>query len=417
MTARIVLLQPPGTCRDFTRSGSIYPPLGLLQLQATAPDLSVVVDADGLGWGHEETVERVAAERPAAVGLTVTSFTLDRVERMAREFSARGVPVLVGGPHASLAPEDTLSRCPNVRWLVRGEGEVVFPELAARLVSGRSPRGLAGVCGREGADVFIDHTILQVPDLAALAPPSYDGLPIEAYWCPDALNRPMVTMITSRGCPHRCAFCSSPALLGRKVRFRPIDQVLADLIELTERHGVREVSFVDDVFTIKRERLLALCDAIVSRGLRFTWFCNARADQVTEEVAAAMRAAGCHQVYLGFESGDQTILNGVSKGTTLERLEHGAELLRAHGIGRSVGFVIGLPGETDDTVAATIAMAKRVKPERVQFTRFTPLVGSPLASSPSSSVGFHGQGDDRVAQWIGTCYAAVAGEEWGHESW
>ena len=417
MTRRVVLLQPPGACRDFTRSQSVYPPLGLLQLAAAASDDAIVLDADGLGWTYGETLTRVAALEPLAVGLSVTSFTLDRVERYARALGALGLAVIVGGPHASLAPADTLRRCPSVSWLVRGEGEVVFADLVARLRRGESPLGLPGVCGRGPKGLLLDPTVLRVPDLDGLPPVSYAGLPLASYWCPDAVLRPMVTMSTSAGCPHRCAFCSSPALLGHKVRFRSVERIVADLEALVSEHGVREVSFVDDVFTVHKRHLLELCTEMTRRALGLSWFCNARADQITEEVAAAMRAAGCHQVYLGFESGDQEMLERVDKDATVERLEQGAETLRQNGIHRSVGFVIGLPGETERTVDASIAMARRVRPERLQLTRLSPLVGSRLADVGSVSNGFHQRNSDAVDAWIARCYAETSCAEWGAETW
>lgn len=414
----IVLLQPPGACRAFTRSASIYPPLGLCCLAATVPaDSAIVVDADGLNYSQTETLMRICAIHPVAVAMTVTSFTLDQVEQLAAIFLEANIPTIVGGPHASLAPEDTLKRCPSVQWAIRGEGELVFPEIVERLQKNTSLMDIPGVCGRNGSELSIHSQILKVEDLGSLQSPRYDGLPIQSYWCPDAVYRPMVTMITSRGCPHRCAFCSSPELLGRKVRFRPIHQIINDIENLIVQHGVKEISFVDDVFTIKKTRLLDFCNNLIQREFKISWFCNARADQITDELASAMKAAGCHQVYLGFESGDQSILDRIQKGTTIQHLERGAEILRKHGIHRSVGFVIGLPGENDASVEASIMMACRVRPERLQFTRFTPLVGSPLASFASSSYGFHNLANDKVSEWIAQCYQRTGGKDWGRESW
>lgn len=414
----VVLLQPPCVCSEFTRSKSLYPPLGLCQLAATvSPRDVVVLDADGEGWTAEQTTTEVMAHRPGLVGMTVTSYTLGLVERFAKPLAEHGIAVMVGGPHASFAPQDVLTRCPSVRFVVRGEAEVIFPEIVARARQGASLHGLAGVHerGRETASHL--DVVLRVDDLGALPMPAFDRLPSEAWWCPDARRRPLVTVATTRGCPHRCAFCSSPDLLGRKVRAVPVPQVLDYLEELVRKRGVREISFVDDVFTVQRSRTLELCRAMADRKLDLTWFCNARADQVNEEVAAAMAEAGCHQVYLGFESGNQGILDSIQKGATVAALERGADLLARHGISRSVGFVIGLPGETSATVADSIALAQRVRPERIQFTRFTPLIGSPLGRELGATRGFHDRGQDEVSRWIDECYAAIDGQAWGRESW
>ncbi len=419
-TPTVVLLQPPGACRAFTRSGSLYPPLGLCQLAATVPAArGVVLDADGLGWGQEDTAQALERLRPRLVGMTVNSYTLALVEEYAVLARAAGAEVIVGGPHASLAPLDVFSRCPTVQYVVRGEGELIFAELVERAQAGRSLLGLPGLCARLGErDIHIDSALLQVQDFAPVPFPRFEGLPMAAYWCPDAHHRPMVTMMTTRGCPHRCAFCSSPTVMGKKVRGPMVNTTLDELARLANGHGVREISFVDDVFTINVRRTTALCRGMVERGLRLSWFCNARADQITPELAEIMAAAGCHQVYLGFESGSQTILDGIHKGTTVGALERGAEYLRAAGIARSVGFVLGLPGESDETVEASIRLAQRVRPERLQFTRFTPLVGSPLADyKPLGRVGFHTRGEDPVGRWIQKAYEACHGFGWGQESW
>lgn len=416
----VVLLQPPGTCSDFTRSRSVYPPLGLCQLAATVPPEDVaIVDADAHSWDEATTWDRVRALAPSAVGLTVTTYSLALVERYAAGATALGVPAVIGGPHATLAPYDVLRRCPSVKWVVRGEGEAVFPALVRRLREGKSPLGLPGVVGRAGTLGVIGGEAPRVEDFTALPFPHFEGLPLDRYWCPDARQRPMVTFMTARGCPHRCGFCSSPNLLGKKVRGFSVDRVLDELEHLVRDLGVREISFVDDVFTIQRKRTIALCLGMVERGLGLSWFCNARADQVTPEMADAMAAAGCHQVYLGFESGSQAILDRIQKGATVADLEHGAAILRAAGIGRSVGFVFGLPGESDETVAESIELARRVMPERVQFTRFTPLVGSPLfdeAPLPGHGRGFHEREDDQVDAWIRTAYEACRSAAWGQSS-
>ena len=414
-TTTTALFQPPGACRTFTRSGSVYPPLGLCQLAATVSDSdALVIDADGRGWDEDRARAEVLSLSPSAVGLTATSFTLDLVECWASRFAAQGIRIIVGGPHASLEPRDLLGRCPSVEAVVRGEGEVVFPEIVSRLVAGSALSGVPGVVVRGG----LDASILQVPDLGAVPFPRLDGLPIGEYWCPDARRRPMVTFMTTRGCPHRCGFCSSPALLGRKVRGAPVAAVLDELERLVHRLGIREVSFVDDVFTINRRRTTDLCHGMVERGLDLSWFCNARADQVTPELAEVMAAAGCHQAYLGFESGDDRVLRSVDKGATVAVLERGARFLADAGVDRSIGFVLGLPGEDEVAVEATIELALRVRPERIQFTRWTALPGSPLAANDRPrDVTFHRGDDEVVERRIQRAYAACSNGEWGKPSW
>ena len=134
------------------------------------------------------------------------------------------------------------------------------------------------------------------------------------------------------------------------------------------------------------------------------WFCNVRADMLREETCRLMKESGCHQVFMGFESGSDEMLTFMNKGCTIDQLLNGAELAKKYGIDRSVGFIIGLPHENEDTVKKTIELAKKVSPERLQFTRWTPLAGSPLASIDTDVVGFHNHKSDEIGNWIKQAY-------------
>jgi len=415
----LLLLQPPGACREFTRSGSCYPPLGLCQLAAMVTEKEcVVLDADGLNISFEDTITKVVSINPRAVGLTLTTYTFEMIEKITLPLFEAGFDILIGGPQATLDPKGTMERLPHVRWVFCGEAEKQMQEIVDRLGQGRDLAGISGILSQTDSNVERQT----IEDFTDLPFPRYEGLPLEAYWCPDAKSAPMVTVMTARGCPHRCGFCSSPALLGRKVRGWSVDRVLEHLEYLVNDLGIKEISFVDDVFTINRKRLVALCKGIVERNLEFTWFCNSRADQVNQIVAKFSSDAGCHQMYLGFESGDQRILDDiVNKDATLEDLINGADLLKQYGINRSVGFVIGLPTENEESVQASLELAFRVKPERIQFTRWTPLVASPLAElvSTTSHKTFHGRGgiSDEIDHWIQMLYESVEPEPWGEASW
>jgi radical SAM superfamily enzyme YgiQ (UPF0313 family) len=378
----------------------------------------VVLDADGLNLSLEDTISKIVSINPRAVGLTLTTYTFEMIEKITIPLFEAGFDILIGGPQATLDPKGTMERLPHVRWVFCGEAEKQMQEIVDRLEQCRDLTGISGILSQ--TDSNVERQVIE--DFTDLPFPRYEGLPLEAYWCPDAKSAPMVTVMTARGCPHRCGFCSSPALLGRKVRGWDVDSVLDHLEYVVNDLGIREISFVDDVFTINRKRLVALCEGIVERNLEFTWFCNSRADQVNRIVAKSSSDAGCHQMYLGFESGDQRILDDiVNKDATLEDLINGADLLKQYGINRSVGFVIGLPTENEESVQASLELAFRVKPERIQFTRWTPLVASPLAklASTTSHKTFHGREglSDEIDDWIQMLYDSVEPEPWGKASW
>ena len=417
MPPTIVLLQPPGACTGFTRSGSIYPPLGLCQIAASCPeDRVMVLDAEGHGWSDEETINQLASLDPACVGLSASTYGLTLVETWARAVKSLGASVIAGGPHATLEPTDLLCKCPSVDTVVRGEAELVFGQILARVSDSLPLDGLPGVVTRNGS---ASSKILRVTDFSGLPFPRYEGLPLEQYTCPDAVRGPMITFMSTRGCPNSCTFCASPVLVGRQLRGWPVENVLGQLKYLTRNLGVREISFVDDGFTANRGRALALCQGMVELELDLSWFCNARADRVTPALAHVMANAGCHQVYLGLESGSQQMLDTVGKRTSIESMVRGAEILRTAGINLSAGFVIGLPGETDETVEATINLAREINPRRLQFTRYTWLPGSAMGEAkPVQEGGFHNcTDDDQVGEWITRAYknSGFGSTTWAHK--
>jgi anaerobic magnesium-protoporphyrin IX monomethyl ester cyclase len=220
---------------------------------------------------------------------------------------------------------------------------------------------------------------------------------------------------------------------------RSNERIVEELKLLIRLHAIKEVSFVDDVFTNRRGGPRQLCELMVQEGLNLTWYCNARANQISPKMALAMRRAGCHQVLLGFESGcdmhgthtlimvsthmircihqvflgfesgcDEMLLR-MNKGETVRELEAGAALLKSVGIRISIGFIVGYPGETQASVDRTIALCNRVRPDRAQFTRFTPIPGSEAArihaQDANGPMGFHCRdGTDLIEGYIEQCY-------------
>ncbi|MCA6128688.1 B12-binding domain-containing radical SAM protein [Thalassolituus oleivorans] len=403
---KVLLLQPPGLCSEFTRNGSLYPPLGLLQIAANINNHSVeVLDADGIGWSDEETQQYIKNNSPQVFGLGSTAYTLNIVKKWADYAKSLGSIVVVGGPQATVNPHEVLGLTQSIDFVFRGEAELLFETFLDEL-DNNANSSLACLCWRDNERHFIGKEISVVGNLDEIKLSKYENMPINKYWCPDSTSSPMVTISTTRGCPHKCTFCSSPTVSGRKVRRFGVENVLSVIDHVYSQHNVRQISFVDDVLTINRKHILSLCESIYKSFPDIHFFGNARADQIDNEISEALKKAGCHQLYLGFESGSQSILNSISKGASIEQLLRGANILKDVGIDRSIGFIIGLPGESEESVSESIKLAKKINPERLQFTKFTPLPGSPLANQerPVNHGGFHGKIGDKLDLWIERAY-------------
>lgn len=414
---KLVLLQPRGTSSNFTRSKSLYPPLGLCQIAANLNEEDVVIiDADALNLTTEETIIEIKKKSPKVIGMTATSFNLDTINEWSSWAFDNNIDVIVGGPHATIYPMDIFKKCHGVNYVVRGEGDLIITELLEDILT-KQTRKLDGVCYRIGNDIFISEEIIRIDDLSAIPLASFRGLPIKNYWCPDAKRKPMITVQLSRGCPNNCSFCSSTFFQGRRIRYHNFEDIINHLEYVNKDLGVKELSFVDDSFTANKKMAIKICEGIIERNLDVTWFCNIRADMITDELAKIMKKAGCHQAYIGFESGNQDMLNSVNKGTKLKDYYEGSRILSENGINISAGFIVGLPGETEQTVDDSIRLANEIKPYRIQFTRFTPLPGSALQDYKSElHVTFHEKKTDIVGLWMEKAYQRCGNGIWGLES-
>lgn len=413
----LLFFKPANTASNFTRSGSIYPPLGLCQLAAMFPREQVMVmDAEAEALDDQVAQARIESISPKIAMMTASSFTLDIVEQWASWFKYRDIPVIVGGPHPTLLPEDFFRRCPSVDLAVRGEAELVLPSLVGSIFDSRPPESDDCCLRLPSGELHISKTH-RVRDFSSLPFPSFSELDMTKYWCPDARLKPLATMMTARGCNQHCTFCSTPAIAGRKPRGWSPEQVVEELWHLCQS-GIREVSFLDDGFTSDRQRAISICHGILKAGIGLSWFCNARADCLDDELVRTLADAGCHQIYLGLESGSEEILRKIQKRLTVDQMKRGTALLRRYGIGVSAGFVIGFPGETRETVDQTISLAWNLKPDRIQFSRFLPLPGSTLCKTfknyaPTS---FHDRGQDQTGQWIDEAYRQCCTSLWGQPS-
>ena len=413
----VVLLQPYNTCRNYTRSGSVYPPLGLCQLAAVDKfNIMQVVDAEALSISDAD-MERLLIESSVSIcGITATSYNLDVINKWANFCAKNNIALVVGGPHPTLSPKSTFEKCPNLKYIIRGEGELVVNEMFQ--LDNKSVEVLPGVCINDNGRTVISDIILRVTDFSNHPFPEVASLPIDKYYCPDAIESPMITFSIQRGCPNGCKFCSTSQMSGKKVRGWSAEQIIKELEFLYFDLGVKELSFVDDVFTLYKKKIGYICNNMIAKGMKFSWFCNIRANQIDYELATIMKKAGCHQTYIGVESGSQKILDSVNKRETIEQMYSCTRLLKEVGIDRSVGFIIGLPGETEETVQQTIEFAQKIKPERLQFTRFTPLVGSEYENLiPTSNRGFHDNTMyDNVTEWINKAYSLCNGTNGGKQS-
>ncbi len=364
MSPRVCLVNPP---HPYLRQPRSQAPLGLLYVAAALRQAGIepdFVDLSDRRYNEEY-------ELPAADLYGITATVIDRPGVLAAARAAKcasggkGV-VVVGGP-ITLTPQHIES--PEIDTIVRGEGERAVLDVVADLPR---PRRL--------------YEARRIRDLDELPFPARDLLSVQGgnvfAFNRQYLGSESTVLITSRGCPFSCAFCASPGIWLRKVTYRSVENVLAEVDEIIGRFGVRQLRFSDDTLTLRRDRLQALCDGLGRRGV--VWRASIRVKPSDPEMFRAMYASGCREVSLGVESGDQDVLDRVGKSATVEDNRIACLNAKAAGLVVRVLFMIGVPGESTHTVDRNIAFFESVRDacDTVALTRFVPIPGSAIAMQP-----------------------------------
>jgi len=319
--------------------------------------------------------------KPDVLGITATTPTLKQSLHIS-ELAKRILPevkVILGGPHPTVDPEGVL-RSGSVDIVVIGEGEETVRELINALSSGSSLVNVAGICYNEDGRPIKNPPRPLIADLDSIAPPARELLKLDRY--PNhalALSDPGASVITSRGCPGQCIYCSKHTF-GSRFRARSPDNILDEIELLVNEYGVKEIQFVDDTLTLDKRRIVELCQGIVKRKLDITWMApnGIRVGTVDRDTLAWMRKSGCHFLFLGVESGNQNTIEKIKKGTTLKQVRQTVKLVKEAGIGVGGFFMIGLPGETKEDVEESILFARTLKLDAVKFGLVVPLPGTPL---------------------------------------
>jgi radical SAM superfamily enzyme YgiQ (UPF0313 family) len=388
----IVLVAPPAPAKvrygPFHRllgRGTIRPHLGLLSLAATLRrrgHVVRIVDALAYDLSPEGAATTVLRHSPDLVGFTAYSLSIIQAADVARRIKIADPSVLtvLGGPHLSALPVDTMDAFPAFDVGVLGEGEETLPALVERL-DGKSFHDLGGSIVRDGPDLFLAPPRPFIDDLDAIPFPAWDLL--DGFPGQYPLNKiryrrfPVADICTSRGCPYPCTFCDR-SVFGSEYRTFSAEYVIGQMEWLRRRFGVEEVMFKDDLIMADRGRLIAICEGMLKRGLDLSWSCMGRADRVDRPLLELMRRAGCWQISYGIESGNQAVLDRAKKGLTLERIREALSTTKEAGISPRGFFILGLPGETMATIRESIALATRSPLEDVNVGLCTPFPGTEL---------------------------------------
>jgi radical SAM superfamily enzyme YgiQ (UPF0313 family) len=362
------------------------PSLGLLHLAAMLREHGHgvrLVESDVEALDVRAVVERVVAQRPRILGVTLFTVGVWSGAAIARgvKEALPGVTVVVGGPHVSSMGRETLERFPEFDLAIAGEGEWALVELLDALEGGGDLGGIPGLLWRDGGKVQ-ENVQRPVPkSLDDLPMPAWDLLPgFPGAYLPaiyDYPNGPVATIAASRGCPFHCRFCDT-STFGARVRAYSPARVVEMIDHLHARWGVRHIGFVDDLFLASRLRVTEFCERLIASGLPITWTCAARVDTVKPDLLALMKRAGCWEISFGLETGSDALLAAMDKSARVERSEQAVRWTHAAGIRTKGLFMLGYPGENEESLRATRAFVRRIPMDIMNLTKFTPYPGSPI---------------------------------------
>ena len=289
------------------------------------------------------------------------------------------LPIILGGAHATLLPKETLATAPEVDIIIRGGGEETVVELMRALENKQPLSNVAGISYRKDGEVVTNPAWSGSIDLDSLPFLAYHLLPWRKYrpHPPHGRALPFAAIITSRGCPYNCCYCSKP-IFGTKFRGQSPARVLEEVAYLNKKFGIREIAFYDDVFTLDKKRAYNIADGIIRSGLKIYWTCETRVNLIDKELLQHIKRAGCYSIAYGIESGSPEMLSTIDKGISLEQVEQAVRLSREAGLQVIGYFMIGSPGESPQTIRQTIQFAKRLKLDFAQFAVTTPFPGTKL---------------------------------------
>lgn len=311
---------------------------------------------------HAEILARITAFGPDIVGVHLKTLHVQPAYALAAVLADRFV-LVAGGPHATIVPDEPLAH--GFRWVIRGEGEEALAELADVFDGKRDAASIAGLTWVDRGITRHNPTRPFLMDLDRLAPPlSALDLFDPSWYGPAPIPGrafPPVGILSSRGCPQACTFCSND-VTGRKFRYRSAPSVAAEIAILRESYGLLAFSFFDDSFAVGRRRVSELCDAIIGIGAPVYWTCTAHPAHLDRDVIANMKAAGCGGIDIGMESADPEMLLRIGKGVTVERVLEVLHVASELGVHTVVNLMFGWPDETDAELEATIGFMDRAAP-------------------------------------------------------
>lgn len=384
---KVMLVNPSYISHEYSgwrRAVGVSPPVGLAYIGAVLEKNGcevTILDANAEGLSIQDTVKKVVNSSSEVIGITSMTTMMPLIYEISKDIKKESSKmIVVGGPHVTFMPEQTLKECRYIDVIVRGEGEITMLELVKNITNLAKVKGITY---RTDNGTIITNPIRDlIEKLEEIPYPARHLLPIDLYNPSPVFDigfsgREYATMMTSRGCPFKCTYCSSTRFWGA-LRLRSPEDVVAEIEYLVEKSGTRQIKFLDDTLTVSKPRIEKICDLMIEKELDVKWNCYSHVNVITENIAKKIKASGCYGIFFGIESGNQDILNRANKKQTLDQARTAVRNAKKCGLTTAASFMIGLSGDNYKTVNQTIDFAIELSPDITMFCMTTPFPGTEL---------------------------------------
>lgn len=367
-------------CKGKRIGGAQTPPYPLLQIATVIKQMDIpvkVVDVPGEGISLEELKKEILQYQSVIILTSAMTFSEDVQVLKALKEVKKDLTSILCGSLPTFMPEFCLKR-EAVDIIVRREPEFIIRDLIKAMTNGQNWQSIPGIGYHNNGDICINDYYPLIKNLDELPFVNWNLLSKKAkYFNPLIKRHPYVTDLTTRGCPEKCTFCMSPGFYGNTVRARSADNVIEGFKKHV-RDGYKEVYLRDETFSTFKDRNIEICERMIKDNIDLTWICAARVGSLDKETMKLMKKAGCHTIKFGVESGVQELLDNIKKRISVEQTRDTFRWASEVGINTHAHVVLGLPGETKDTIKETSKFVKQIRPTTATFGIVTPYPGTAL---------------------------------------
>ncbi|MDD5650612.1 MAG: radical SAM protein [Candidatus Nanoarchaeia archaeon] len=384
---RVLFVCPPtsqeeryGKLKDI---GTLHPSLGVAYIAAYSESKGhevKVIDSEAMNYNFEDIKRIILEFKPDVIGMQTFCTNLSKCYKVAEIAKSlnKDIKIILGGAQATLSPNDLIKQ-ENIDFIIYGEAEISFNNLLDTIKNKGDYKKVNGLVWKNKNKIITNKPQELIKDISILPLPARHLFPMEKYHSSANLRgKHTLNIMTSRGCPFRCAYCSGHLTFGKTHRYNSTENIIKELKELTTKYHADSIQFYDETFTANRARVMELCDALIKEKIKISWSCFTRVNLVDEELLIKMKQAGCYLIFFGLESGVQRLLNLIKKDITLEQQEKAVKLCKKVGIEVWGSFILALPTETIEDAKQTIDWAKKLDIDYVQFPICTPFPGTEL---------------------------------------